>query len=224
MKTTSLLMTVAAASIVDPSAAFSPQKQQAKTQQQQQQQEQQEQQTPEASSSRRVFFGKVVADSAVAIVGSGILQHPEPAHAAIKTGAANSFTGDYDDPNHPGCLRQVKIVGGPLNGSGTRSAYPVMEITGWDGDGNNKTCTTRPPSRDSLWLVKGSVRSPSTALVDFSRRGGPAEPFLVTYESGGLVFPDGNQWKKIPEQKDRRPKDLSTLSDGPKSRERDDDD
>jgi len=224
MKATSLLMTVAAASIVDPSSAFSPQKQQAKTQQQQQQQ-QQEQQTPEASSSRRVFFGNVVAESAFSVaVCSGILQHPKPAHAAIKTGAANSFTGDYDDPNHPGCLRQVKIVGGPLNGSGTRSAYPVMEITGWDGDGNTKTCTTRPPSRDNLWLVKGSVRSPSTALVDFSRRGGPAEPSLVTYESDGIVFPDGNQWKKIPEQKDRRPKDLSTLSDGPKSRERDDDD
>ena len=126
-------------------------------------------------------------------------------------------------------LRQVKVVGGPLNGSGTRSAFPVIEITGYDGKGGSdesesKVCTTRPSSLDDLWQVSGSVRSPTTAKVDFSRRGGPDEPILVTYENGAILFPDGNNWKKIPEQKDRRPKDLSTLSDGPKFRERDDDD
>ena len=126
-------------------------------------------------------------------------------------------------------LRQVKVVGGPLNGSGTRSAFPVIEITGYDGKGGSdesesKVCTTRPQSLDDLWQVSGSVRSPTTAKVDFSRRGGPDEPILVTYENGAILFPDGNKWKKIPEQKDRRPKDLSTLSDGPKFRERDDDD
>lgn len=177
--------------------------------------------------SRRDFLERV-SDSAVvaaAVVTGANLQSPEPANAAIKTGAANSFTGDYDDPNHPGCLRQVKVVGGPLNGSGTRSAFPVIEIVGYDNEkGESKVCKERPPSRDYLWEVKGSVRSPSTALVDFSRRGGPEDPILVKYENGGIVFPDGNKWKKIPEQKDRRPKDLSTLSDGPRFRERDDDD
>jgi hypothetical protein len=112
-----------------------------------------------------------------------------------------------------------------MNSSGTRSAFPVIEITGYDNEsGESKSCKDRPPTRDSLWQVKGSVRSPTTAKVDFSLRGGPDEPLSVTYENGGMVFPDGNKWKKIPEQADRRPKDMSTLNDGPRFREKDDDD
>jgi len=100
-----------------------------------------------------------------------------------------------------------------------------MEITAWDGDSReSKKCTTRPSSVDDLWQVQGSVRSTSTALVDFSSRGGPDEPLLIRYESGSILFPDGNKWKKVSEQKDRRPKGLETLSSGPKFREQDDDD
>jgi len=229
MKTISFIVAIAAASTVDISAAFSPQTQQAKTQRSQEQhhhhQHQPQKQEVEAPPSRRAFFSRIAGSAfSAALVGGGILQHPEHANAAtIKTGAANSFTGDYDDPNHPKCLRQVKVVGGPLNGSGTRSAYPIIEITAWDGNGGeSKTCTTRPPTVEDLWQVSGSVRSTSTALVDFSSRGGPDDPLLITYEGGSIVFPDGNKWKKTSEQKDRRPKELSTLSSGPKFREQDD--
>ena len=99
-----------------------------------------------------------------------------------------------------------------------------MEITGYDGNGESKVCKERPPSRDFLWQAKGSVKSPTTAMLDLSLRGGGDEPIPIKYENGGIVFPDGNKWKKIPEQKERRPKDMSTLSDGPRFREKDDDD
>jgi len=116
----------------------------------------------------------------------------------------------------------VKIVGAPLGGSGIRSSNPVIEIVGWDGTEGAKTCTTRPPSRDSLWEVKGTVKSQSTATLDFSMRGGP-DNVLVNYENGAILFPDGNKWKKVAEKKDRRPKNMSTLGSGPAFRERDDD-
>jgi len=204
------------ATVVNPSAAFSPQKQIEAWQQKN---------VVATPSSRRAFFGKFSESAyATAIIGFVLQELPESANAAIKTGAASAFTGDYDDPNHPGCLRQVKVVGAPMNGvSGTRSAFPVIEITGWDGPDGSKACTTRPPSREDLWEVKGSVKSSSSAVIDFSLKSGPPD-LLAKYEDGGIVFPDGNKWKKVSEKKDRRPKEMSTLSSGPKFRERDDDD
>lgn len=85
---------------------------------------------------RRQIFGVFGAAAGAAVMA-------QDANAATaKTGAASPFTGFYDDPNHPNCLRQVKVVGSPLRGDGSRSAYPVIEVTGYDGSGN--TCTERP--------------------------------------------------------------------------------
>mmetsp|Transcript_17477 Transcript_17477/g.20165 ORF Transcript_17477/g.20165 Transcript_17477/m.20165 type:complete len:221 (-) Transcript_17477:364-1026(-) len=219
MRTTSfngvLALVLVAATSIDPSAAFS-----------QPQQQRQQQKQAKLSSSRRTFFGKsseLAKYAAATLAGSAgiILQRPAPANAAIKTGAANPFTGDYDDPMHPGCLRQVKVVGAPLGGNGIRSSFPVIEVVGWDGPKGAKACTTRPNLAD-LWQVKGKITSTSTAVLDFSLKGGP-DSLLATYDGGKIVFPDGNTWKKIAEQKERRPKDTSTLSDGPSFRERDDD-
>jgi len=90
------LILVVAAAIVNHSSAFSLH-----------QQRQQPKQETKLSSSRRAFFGKsseFAKYAAVTLAGSGVvLQRPESANAALKTGAANPFTGDYDDPNHPGC-------------------------------------------------------------------------------------------------------------------------
>mmetsp|Transcript_20419 Transcript_20419/g.50759 ORF Transcript_20419/g.50759 Transcript_20419/m.50759 type:complete len:183 (+) Transcript_20419:59-607(+) len=135
---------------------------------------------------------------------------PQAASAtAAKTGAANPFSGDYNDPNHPECLRQVKVVGAPLKGDGTRSPYPVIEVVGYDGKGG-KVCTDRP-TRDDLWKVEGTVKGPDTAFIDFSAKGGP-EKLLAKYEDGGIVFPDGNKWTKVARgTPDRRPADMSTL-------------
>ena len=93
---------------------------------------------------RRQIFGVMGGACGVALVAG------EANASAARTGASSPFTGFYDDPNHPNCLRQVKVVGAPLRGDGTRSAYPVMEVTGYDGKGNGATCTDRPTVSESL--------------------------------------------------------------------------
>jgi hypothetical protein len=73
--------------------------------------------------SRRGAFGLLSAGAA-----SAFLMKPQLAFAAAaKTGTASPFTGDYNDPNHPECLRQVKVVGAPLRADGTRSQYPSLK-------------------------------------------------------------------------------------------------
>lgn len=132
--------------------------------------------------------------------------------ATAKTGQASPFTGDYDDPNHPGCLRQVKVVGAPLRGDGSRPANPIIEVVGYDGkSSDSKTCTDRP-TREELWKVQGQVnRNNVEAIIDFSPKGGP-ENLKATFIDGGIVFPDGNKWTKVfGGTNDRRPKDMSTL-------------
>ena len=154
------------------------------------------------SMERRQFFGQL-AGAAALVAGAG------EANAALKTGAASIFTGDYDDPNHPGCLRQVKVVGAPLRADGTRSAYPVIEVTGFDGKGESAMCSDRP-AREDLWKIQGKLKSNTEATIDFSPKGGP-ENLLAKFDDG-IVFPDGNKWTKVAGgTNDRRPKDMSTL-------------
>jgi hypothetical protein len=161
----------------------------------------------ENSLNRRGAFGLIGAGAVSAFfVGKGDVAHA----TAAKTGASSPFTGDYNDPNHPECLRQVKVVGAPLRADGSRSAYPVIEVTGYDGKGQGPICTDRP-TRADLWKVQGTVKSTKTALIDFSPKGGPPN-LLATYEDGAIVFPDGNRWTKVPQgTNDRRPADMSTL-------------
>lgn len=112
------------------------------------------------TSERRNFFGIVGGAAAAIAINS-------PANAAsIKVGPANPFTGDYDDPNHPGCLRQVKVVGAPLKPDGSRPLYAVVEVTGYDGRNGEKTCTDRP-KREDLWKVVGKTRGGDEAFLDF---------------------------------------------------------
>merc|ERR1719506_416539 len=154
---------------------------------------------------RAQVFG-VLGGAAAVVAGAG---QASAAASTVKTGQASLFTGDYDDPNHPDCLRQVKVVGAPLKGDGTRSPYPVIEVVGYDGKGG-KVCTDRP-TRDDLWKIQGTVKSSNTAFIDFSPKGGP-EKLLAKYEDGGIVFPDGNKWTKVARGTPlRRPEDMSTL-------------
>eukprot|EP00591_Stephanopyxis_turris_P010344 CAMPEP_0195523384 /NCGR_PEP_ID=MMETSP0794_2-20130614/22490_1 /TAXON_ID=515487 /ORGANISM="Stephanopyxis turris, Strain CCMP 815" /LENGTH=192 /DNA_ID=CAMNT_0040653371 /DNA_START=30 /DNA_END=605 /DNA_ORIENTATION=+ len=160
---------------------------------------------------RRNFFGVVassVAGAAAVAIGT-----PDEANAApLKVGPASPFTGDYDDPNHPGCLRQVKVVGAPLKGDGTRSPYPYVEVVGYDGKEGAKVCSDSDrPTRDDLWRVSGRIKSNTEATIDFSAKGGPTN-LAATWDGSGIVFPDGNKWTKsqLPTNS-RRPKDMSTL-------------
>jgi hypothetical protein len=155
---------------------------------------------------RRQFLSGVAASGVAAAFGKA-----SPASATLaKTGASSPWTGDYDDPNHPHCLRQVKVVGAPIRPDGTRSAYPVVEVRGYDGSGGGGMCTERPEKRDDIWTVKGQLRN-NQATLDFSSKGGPKD-LVAKYEDSEIVFPDGNRWKKVPGgTPDRLPKDMSTL-------------
>jgi hypothetical protein len=159
-------------------------------------------------SSRRALLHSLVGAGLAGVV---VAAAPPPAHAVkSRTGLGSVFTGDYDDPNHPGCLRQVKVVGPPLRADGTRSAYPVVEVKGWDGDGDSKTCVERP-ERSQLWSIQGKLKNKEEASFDFSPKGGPAN-LAGTWDGDGIVFPDGNKWTKVLSgTPDRRPADMSTL-------------
>lgn len=67
--------------------------------------------------------------------GTGaILLAPLAARAvAARTGMSSPFTWEYEDPNHPGCLRSVKVVGPKLGPDGRRGRNPVAFISGVDG-------------------------------------------------------------------------------------------
>ena len=159
-----------------------------------------------ATFDRRQVFGILAGSAAAATVAAP----PAEAAGSIKTGPASVFTGDYNDPNHPECLRQVKVFGAPLRADGTRSSYPIIEITGYDGKGEGATCTERP-TRADLWKIQGKVKSNTEALIDFSPKGGPAN-LGAKFEADGIVFPDGNKWTKVPTgTNNRRPVDMSTL-------------
>lgn len=161
---------------------------------------------------RRNFFG-VIGGVAAAVAVSAA---PDAANAAgaIKTGPSNPFSGDYDDPNHPNCLRQVKVVGAPMRADGSRPLYAVVEVTGYDGKEGEKTCSDRP-TRADLWKVTGKTKGKDEAILDFSSKGGPAD-LLGKWDGSGIVFPDGNKWTKLSyAPRNRRPEDMSTLSDGP---------
>ena len=166
----------------------------------------QQQQTQQ---SRRQIFSSLVGAGIFGV--AAVVGAPQEASATkALTGLGSVFTGDYDDPNHPGCLRQVKVVGAPLKGDGTRSPYPVVEVKGWDGKEGDKMCKGRP-ERSDLWAINGKLKSKEEASFDFSPKGGPAN-LPGKWDGDGIVFPDGNKWSKVltgtPE---RRPADMTTL-------------
>lgn len=66
--------------------------------------------------------------------GAALLASPQLASAVkATTGLSSQFTGDFDDPNHPGCLRTIKVVGAKVGADGRKSRNPSAFVTGWDG-------------------------------------------------------------------------------------------
>jgi len=155
---------------------------------------------------RRQFLNQALSTAAL-VTTAAATGLPEAASATVAlTGMASPFTGEYDDPNHPGCLRRVKVVGAPIKGDGTRSPYPVIEVKGYDGEG-------RPNTFKDLWSIQGKVLSKNEAVIDFSPKGGPANLLAKISDDGtGIVFPDGNKWTKVVDgTPERLPKDMSTI-------------
>ena len=77
---------------------------------------------------RRTLLGGAVG-SAAALVATPQAAFAEKARA----GAASPFTGEFNDPQHPGCLRSVKVVGPKLGPDGRRGRNPVAVVSGVDG-------------------------------------------------------------------------------------------
>jgi hypothetical protein len=166
--------------------------------------------TPQPTQNRRQLLNGLLG---VGIAGVATVVAPQEASATkALTGLGSVFTGDYEDPQHPGCLRQVKVVGAPLRGDGTRSAFPVVEVKGWDG--KEGLCKERP-ERSEIWTIEGKLKSKEEASFDFSPKGGPAS-LAGKWDTDGILFPDGNKWAKIAGgSPDRRPADMRTLTSGP---------
>jgi hypothetical protein len=94
------------------------------------------------------------------------------------TVTAVDFSGDYADPIHPNCKRQVTVLGNTAYLSGTDGT------PGCPADGSG-----------TPWKLVGRVEV-NDIFVDFSPKGGPkdlegkweAEPVA------GIRWPDGNLW------------------------------
>ena len=78
------------------------------------------------SASRREMLSRLAAAPLAALA-------PAAANAVkAQTGAASVFTGEYDDPKHPGCLRSVKVVGAKVGPDGRKSRNPSAYVSGVD--------------------------------------------------------------------------------------------
>ena len=170
-----------------------------------------------------------------ALGGAAALVAPQAAFAEkARAGAASPFTGDFDDPQHPGCLRSVKVVGASMKPDGTRSRFngviqrpaaaaisrafdreddgivATTHLVGVIVKGTDGTCKDRPERKD-VWTLEGKLMSDSTIVVDFSPKGGP-KSLEGKWDKNGIVFPDGNKWAKVNGGTPKRfPKDQSTL-------------
>lgn len=91
---------------------------------------------------------------------------------------AVDFSGDYSDPKHPNCKRQVNVLG--------QTAY----VTGTDG---TPGCPADGSGRP--WKLVGKVNG-DDIFVDFSPKGGPMdlEGKWETQPVPGIRWPDGNLW------------------------------
>eukprot|EP00980_Cylindrotheca_fusiformis_P006933 scaffold1443_cov113-Cylindrotheca_fusiformis.AAC.7 len=112
---------------------------------------------------RRNFCGQLAGAAAVMAIGAD--------QASAKSGPFSVFSGEFDDPNHPGNKRKIKVVGKKL------------EVTGNDGQGD--------------WKIQGKMKSDTEAVFDFSGKGGPSE-LSGTFDGDGILFSDGNKWGKAP--------------------------
>ena len=99
----------------------------------------------------------------------------------LVSNASQNFSGYYDDPNHPNCVRYVKSIG------------QIATIQGTDSKSGDAAC---PANGDgNQWELLGKVTD-DKIKIDFSPKGGPSD-LVGVWEGGdspGIKFPDGNKW------------------------------
>ncbi|CAE7498264.1 unnamed protein product [Symbiodinium natans] len=127
---------------------------------------------------------------------------------ALAFDEAGPWLGYYSDPQHPMCPRKIVYEydlykDGPRDdscGSCSFLQQPFMcsawqtatiMVVGGDGDPG---CEKKVSKR---WTAKVDFKAGSDSItIDFSKKGGPAD-VVGKWDKDGIVFPDGNKWKKI---------------------------
>lgn len=110
--------------------------------------------------------------ASAATVGAAIASAPVVANA-------QDYSGNFEDPNHPNCVRRVENIG------------KIATIEGTDG---NPSCKPNGQGTDDFQLLAAVENG--EMIVDFSPKGGPKD-VTAKWEGGdkpGIRFPDGNKW------------------------------
>ncbi|CAE7228505.1 DRG2 [Symbiodinium pilosum] len=112
------------------------------------------------------------------------------AAATLSTESAQAFEesgqwmGYYSDPQHPMCPRKIVYE---------YDLYEKAQMMVVGGDGN-PGCEKKVLTR---WTAKVDWKAGEDSIkIDFSKKGGPQD-VVGKWEKDGIVFPDGNKWKKI---------------------------
>lgn len=136
--------------------------------------------------------------SALATAAVGMLALNPSMADAVKatTGLSSKWTGDYTDPNHPGCQRSIKVTGNNMDPGGRKSRKPSAVIKGTDNE-DGDAC--QDGEGESWRLTATLTEDQSKIMVDFSPKGGPKD-VVGKWQDGGIVFPDGNKWTKIQQE------------------------
>lgn len=108
-----------------------------------------------------IVAGAVLSFGAISFTDATFNQNSNAAHAKIAT---SIFVGEYNDPNHPGCLRKISVKG-----------KDVTLIGSDDIDGSKQ------------WRISATEDFPGTIFVDFSPKGGPKNLLGVYDEEGGGI-------------------------------------
>lgn len=135
-------------------------------------------QTASSSVTAAVFRG-------VAVVALVAATATSPLAAAA---AADPFPGNYADPVHPNCKREITTIPGSTTS---------VRVAGTDG---SPACP--PDGSGTPWTLSGTILDDSTILVDFSPKGGPSNLkgiYDTSSVPSGIQWPDGNKWSKLGE-------------------------
>jgi len=132
---------------------------------------------------RAALFQAVGAGALLPAVLETVTGAEQPAHAT----KAARFSGRYVDPKHIGCERRITKIKDKYEISGTSSP-----------DGPN----CEPGAKNlKKWFIYGETTPgewpAKTLTIDFSNKGGP-KGVVAKWVDGGIIFPDGNRWKKKP--------------------------
>jgi hypothetical protein len=109
---------------------------------------------------------------------SGLLDSEDEQNSLVSGTKQSVFVGNYADPNHPGCLRNIEVKGNA-----------ALTLHGSDStDGSDP------------WTVFGKIDpdNSNNIVVDFSPKGGPSNLHgSYDFENNGIRWEDNNLWSKL---------------------------